>query len=733
MINADLPIKSCKDDVLGRETFSNNIAKAILNFNKPDSFTIGLYGRWGSGKTSVINMIIERITELSETMEEKQRPVLLNFNPWCFSDQNQLISQFFKQLSSALNKDILNEKLKFAGETIEKYSDAFNIANIIPNIGIIGTILAFLGKTVGKGAQRLADAKNADIIQIKNKINDILSKQNAKVIIVIDDIDRLTKIEIRQIFQLVKSLADFSNTIYMLSFDRDVVVDALKDVQKGDGSEYLEKVVQVPFELPIVSSQKIYKCFFQKIDEIISDLPQERFNGEYWGLIFNFGIKSLLNTIRDVTRVTNTLSLKYVLLKDETNVIDLIATTVIQVFMPETYAVLSNFKDQLCGGNNYSLSNKDEKAQTKAACDMILETAKSEKKENLKQLLCYMFPKVASAYNVYSAQNYDNFKTREEAKICNPSCFNLYFQLTLEENQISKVIVEYMLFKADRDELIKKFSEINQQGKIIDFIDLSRAILKGLKGLNRNIERVPLLIETLFMMWNSFSDTESQQFWGTPFVLRLLFITDDLLKIYSDESLKFQAIKKVFLREDIDLHLLVSQILTFEHEYGRFSDKQEKTEEKLLSLAHVEELEQILLDRMNNIASTGKISHELFKVLYFWDNVDKESKKKYILSIIADDEGLSELIGVYISQGKVANGTVQSVWTVDLNGLDEFIDVGEAYKRMNQFISTERFNGQLEEIKFKIGAFLIHHERGSDFFHDIRRDDINKRLDLTKE
>ena len=58
--------------------------------------------------------------------------------------------------------------------------------------------------------------------------------------------------EIRQMFQLVKLLGDFPNTIYLLAFDREVVVESLKSVQEGVGEEYLEKIVQIPFELPAI-------------------------------------------------------------------------------------------------------------------------------------------------------------------------------------------------------------------------------------------------------------------------------------------------------------------------------------------------------------------------------------------------------------------------------------------------------------------------------------------------
>jgi len=115
--------------------------------------------------------------------------------------------------------------------------------------------------------------KSNDLSAIRAELNDLLAKQPHKIIVVIDDIDRLNNTEIRQIFQLIKSLGDFPNTIYMLAFDSDVVKNALEKVQGGSGIGYLEKVVQIPFEIPLISKQEVEHLLFSKLDELIKDLP----------------------------------------------------------------------------------------------------------------------------------------------------------------------------------------------------------------------------------------------------------------------------------------------------------------------------------------------------------------------------------------------------------------------------------------------------------------------------
>ena len=96
MINADLPITKSSEDILNRGSFARSLAETITKQSFPSSFTIGLYGSWGSGKTSLLNMILEDINNNDKTA------VILRFNPWLCADPKQLINQFFKQLASAI-------------------------------------------------------------------------------------------------------------------------------------------------------------------------------------------------------------------------------------------------------------------------------------------------------------------------------------------------------------------------------------------------------------------------------------------------------------------------------------------------------------------------------------------------------------------------------------------------------------------------------------------------------
>ena len=125
MFYTDKPISGNSEDFLQRSSFSKQLAKAILSYTEKDNFTISLCGEWGSGKTSIINMTIEYIQALTEECAENERPIIIKFNPWHYSDRTQLISQFFQTIQYTIKPESKNDRLEKVGEALQNYSSIY--------------------------------------------------------------------------------------------------------------------------------------------------------------------------------------------------------------------------------------------------------------------------------------------------------------------------------------------------------------------------------------------------------------------------------------------------------------------------------------------------------------------------------------------------------------------------------------------------------------------------------
>ena len=131
MFNTDKPIDNISSDLLNRASFSEQLAKAILSYTNTDNFTISLCGKWGSGKTSILNMVIEEIDVISKNNMEDEKPIIIRFDPWNYSDCSQLISQFFAVMQSKFKTEKGNKALEEIGEVLADYSKLLDIIDTV--------------------------------------------------------------------------------------------------------------------------------------------------------------------------------------------------------------------------------------------------------------------------------------------------------------------------------------------------------------------------------------------------------------------------------------------------------------------------------------------------------------------------------------------------------------------------------------------------------------------------
>ena len=331
MYSADKPIKTSKSDKIGRKTFSQQLANAIFDFPVGDTFVVGLYGAWGSGKTSILNMTLECLENPSKDLCDRDI-IVVQFNPWNFTSCNQLIDQFFKTILARLDREDKAEKHKAIGDALRKYSSVFELAEYIPIVGPYLKILSRVLEGAGEHIFENAEAKENNIFLQKENVINALENYPGKIVVIIDDIDRLPNDQIRLIFQLVTSVADFPHMIYLLSFDKKVVANALRETQQCDGDDYLEKVIQVPFEVPFVKKETLLEILRQEFCELNDNEQDQTYDAEHWQNVFNKCISPYIRSFRDIKRYINTLRFKFSPLKGEVNFIDLAGITALQVF-----------------------------------------------------------------------------------------------------------------------------------------------------------------------------------------------------------------------------------------------------------------------------------------------------------------------------------------------------------------------------------------------------------------
>jgi predicted KAP-like P-loop ATPase len=709
MFRGDQPIISPADDLLGRDSFARSLAEAILNYDSSDNLVIGLFGEWGSGKTSVINMVAGYLQSLPSP--ENIAPIVTKFNPWNFSDQNQLVGEFFRHLSHVLEKPDYAGKTKEAGEKLSLYSKFFSPLKFVPGIGQYTDAIQDLLQSAGASATSFGEAMKHDITATRNELNTILVELPYKIIIVIDDIDRLNNAEIRQIFQLVKTLADFPNTIYLLAFDKEVILRALEKVQEGPGFEYLEKVIQVPFEIPPISQSELEALFFSKLDEII-EFPEEEWDQTHWGNLYHSGIKHLIKNIRDVNRFVNVLRFGYKAVKGKVNPVDLIALTAIQVFTPDLYSGIRDNKDLFAGvwGSSSYGRNDSLREQARARCDTLIDAVKKFEPEITKDFLQRLFPRLEAIYQNTYYDHGELASWRRSGRACSPDNFDIFFRLSIPKGEISRAEMKSIIAEAkDAGSFSLALLALNKDGRITRFLNL----LEDYTETEIPIENIESIISSLIDIGDSFPEGETG-FHLLNNRIRVRRIILQLLKRIDRQEDRFSMLKKAMDLASHSIETILGVLYNLLSDHGRAGSKKDlKPEEnRRVSAIQLDQLEEIAVKKLHLWAGEGKLSgHEQLEgILFSWRGLEgSQPVQQFISGLIESDDGFIDFISCFLKK-RFSHGASDHVakmeWTVDLKAVGEFTPVQEASVRAREFSVSPQFDLLNEHKKLAIQIFL---------------------------
>ena len=172
------------------------------------------------------------------------------------------------------------------------------------------------------------------IESIKKDIGKLLKQLNKKIIIIVDDIDRLTDKETEFIFRLTKGIADFDNLIYILLYDKNIVTRSLQTFKKENGEKYLEKIVQYSLPVPKPHRRTMYNLLFDKLDNIIKNVENDRhqiISNQNIGYILDRVIDSHIITIRDINSIVNVVSFEYPIIAEDVNFADFFLISLIRI------------------------------------------------------------------------------------------------------------------------------------------------------------------------------------------------------------------------------------------------------------------------------------------------------------------------------------------------------------------------------------------------------------------
>lgn len=241
---SDNPINYKRDDIFWYKDVADNTYNLIKWIDVSLwSYSIWIIWEWWLWKSSIIWMLKESRLKLDSKI------LIHDFNPWNYT-KNDLVNKFITEIASKINRKDLT---KLFIEYIETLSWINSTTSTI--FKLIKTFF-WNEKTIE---------------EIRNQISDELKKLNKKLVIIIDDLDRCEPDEIITMLNVIKNIGNFNNVIYLISFDKLHIIEALKE--KWFHEDYIEKIINTEIHIPIPSKEKkiiYFKDEFIKICEHVN-------------------------------------------------------------------------------------------------------------------------------------------------------------------------------------------------------------------------------------------------------------------------------------------------------------------------------------------------------------------------------------------------------------------------------------------------------------------------------
>lgn len=703
------PITTKSEDTLGRADFATSLAVDLTNYSDRESIVVGLFGDWGDGKTSVKNMAIEHANTLDTP------PLILDFNPWQWSETGAIKDEFFRELCKLLGLQFGDPIYAKAADLLEKYSksirglsylaefsgvltDALHLPAAAPiTKSVIKRLIerivgpSDVSQTIAQLRDKNTDTRGAK--ELKNLIDSEFEKAGRNLIIFIDDIDRLSPEEVLSMLQFVKSTVNFPRTVYVLLTQRDYIIKAIAQrYEKEYAVQYLEKIIQIDLFLPRPTPDAIKKYFNEQIQKTFDNyISNVQGDPHHWNNLYLNGIERFFNNIRDVHRFLNSIqfTLGQVTNKGvlEVNDADFIAIETLRVFQPAVYQAVQTEKESLTSikGPDWR-SRIDGDSKEAQLLKRLLQKVNGPLTDASKEILCELFPNIRE-----SAGLSESFmESNDRLRIHSSNYFDRYFRLSIPSGEISEGEAFTISNMRGEEKFQEAFDSLKTRGVFFDGIHRLRKVAAHVQYR----EIANLAVAAINTMEKQLPEIDRLSGLDDGVVILIL----DLVKIHQDSKLRYKVLSEIIGRTN-SLFLATDLV----HFAGPSEEDNRYGREPALSGDEFESLKKDICKKLYSAALEKSIFSKSMRdgrldyVLYRWLEWSNDIPSDWYVPALTDPLLLEFLLEGFIGgtwstgiDGSVKNPVTSRSRSLQLKDLSKFSDIEKIS------IAVEKFRNDLK-------------------------------------
>jgi len=446
-LRLDRPLQSgaaLGSDSLDRRTFASGVTEVLRQISHKAGLVVSVEGAWGSGKTSVLAMVEDLLRE------EDEPPVIVHFNPWLIGDRDALLRQFLAGIAKAVKLTDYTKEGKRVAKELKAYSKVFDVLKLIPGAEPWASIIKSVFESVGNTSESIFDYKTPDIEARKEMLEKALRKFPQRIVVLLDDVDRLYPAEVYEMVRIIKAIGDLPNIGYVLAWDEKYVSAALDKLNVPFAPGYLDKVVQVRLPIPPLSFSQRRALMNMHLQRLQPDAVAHHFpNGDdRLGSLFHEGLRDLIEQPRDVVRLFDVVAVIEPGLRGEVHLADILGLAMLMIKAPTIYDLLCRTPQAFVGRRPGEMDSFD-KPET------IIEKHADERNKvidgysyakGVRDVVHWLFPQ--------TAETKDSFITRKavflEGHLAHPGRLSVALHLSARPGDLSFVRVRQYLFDPSR-------------------------------------------------------------------------------------------------------------------------------------------------------------------------------------------------------------------------------------------------------------------------------------------
>jgi len=545
----EAPICKKEDDIFERCNFASHLADLLILKQQSPSLVLALEGKWGIGKTSIINLIKESIREKSCDA------VVVDFNPWLIGSLDSVIEGFLVQLAASVNQTLNTEVATKAAAKILNFAKFLAPIKLIPGVEPWGTIVEKVLSTVGASTQAAVDMSRLDLNKRKMAVQNSIEDIDKSIIVFIDDIDRLPPDEIRIVIQVIKAIGDFNRVSYLLAFEPEPVIKSLEYNGTYDGSRYLEKIVQASYPIPRIGYWHLKGFLRNHLKDLLSSMQVTTSGADDQLLseaLDSTAIVRTLSTPRDVIRLTNRLKITAKNTWGEVNFADMLAFETLELKYPIISNAIRNnpelfLKTSVLEGDYILQDQLDDMTDDSKSGEEppfikeLLSNYNSLETKNIRSILSFIFPTLLSKWEHISQE-----ESATNNRICTrESLLKLLHSGPNKYIFSSEEVKHFLESDTDRREILLDYL---QSGSIVSWLQYANQFVKSASLCNPS----SLCVELLEISRIAFKDYQLNLTDYTSLLLiTLIYQSNDreqILNIISSTEISISVSEHVILR-----------------------------------------------------------------------------------------------------------------------------------------------------------------------------------------